>query len=123
MNEIEYLTEPPKSIPPGRVLMHNIVTFGPNQNLGLHGLRAWLAEPGQPKPTTMRRWLGRPRPTRPDRRRPALNLTRQRGSNGRRGPTPTQTKRQEYFLVKPGVGGGVWIQDIGDFPGRGCVKT
>ena len=46
--EIKYLTEPPTSIPAGRVLMHNIVAFGPNQKLGLHGFHAWLAESGQP---------------------------------------------------------------------------
>ena len=46
----EYLTEPPTSIPPGRVLMHNIVAFGPNQKLGLHGfLLGWQSPDSRTK--------------------------------------------------------------------------
>jgi hypothetical protein len=42
----EHLDKLPKTIPAGRVLVHNLV-FPPTRRLGMRGFRAWLqAEPG-----------------------------------------------------------------------------
>ena len=41
---VEYLTEPPGSIPPDRVLVHNVRAIGPNRRLGHMGFRAWLTQ-------------------------------------------------------------------------------
>jgi hypothetical protein len=41
----EYLYEPPpRTIPPGRVLVHNVDSLGPNRLLGSGGFRAWLCD-------------------------------------------------------------------------------
>ena len=48
MAVIEYLTEPPTSVPPDRVLVHNVEAGGPEPCASSGGFRAWLAEPGQP---------------------------------------------------------------------------
>ena len=48
MDDIDYLSEPPTSIPPGRVLMHNVVAGSPNRAIDSGGFRAWWTEPGQP---------------------------------------------------------------------------
>jgi hypothetical protein len=44
---IEYLKTVPKSVPEGRVVVHNSVR--PTRRLGLNGFRAWVQRPGDEK--------------------------------------------------------------------------
>ena len=43
MEYLNYLAHVPKSVPPGKIVVHNNVR--PTKQLGMRGFRAWLAEP------------------------------------------------------------------------------
>ncbi len=43
MEYLTYLSHVPKSVPPGKIVVHNNVR--PTKQLGVRGFRAWLAEP------------------------------------------------------------------------------
>ena len=38
---LDYLDTLPKAIPPGKVLVHNVLAMTPRQRLGVRGFRAW----------------------------------------------------------------------------------
>ena len=43
VEELDYLSAVPRSVPPGKIVVHN--TVRPAMRLGMRGFRAWLAEP------------------------------------------------------------------------------
>ena len=43
MEHFNYLSDVPKSVPPGKIVVHNNVR--PTRQLGMRGFRAWLVEP------------------------------------------------------------------------------
>jgi hypothetical protein len=42
---MDYVSKVPGAVPPGKVLVHNVMPRRSNQPLGRDGFRAWLAEP------------------------------------------------------------------------------
>ncbi len=43
MEYLNYLSDVPKSVPPGKIVVHNDVR--PTKQFGVRGFRAWLVEP------------------------------------------------------------------------------